>query len=86
MLRVLSEKKRYNFYKEMIGKNLDVLFEHEIVNGKIKGFSSNYVKVRQDYNPDFINQIITVSVDGIEDNFCTGTIMGTKNSIELIAS
>ena len=86
MLRILSEKKKYNFYKEMIGKELDVLFETENSYGKIKGFSSNYIRISLDYNPNFVNQILTVSVDGITDNCCIGTIKGTKNSIELIAS
>jgi threonylcarbamoyladenosine tRNA methylthiotransferase MtaB len=86
MLRILSEKKRYNFYKEMMGKDLDVLFENENIHGKMKGFSSNYIRVSQDYNPNLINRIVTVSVDNIEDNYCIGTIKGTKNSIELIAS
>jgi hypothetical protein len=52
----------------------------------MKGFSSNYIRVRQDYNPNLVNRIVTVSVDNIEDNYCTGTIKGMKNSIELIAS
>ena len=29
----------------MIGKKLDVLFEHENNDGLMKGFSSNYVRV-----------------------------------------
>ncbi len=86
MLRILSEKKRHIFYKEMIGKNLDVLFEHENINGRMKGFSSNYIRVSQDYNPNLINQIVTISSDNIIDNCCTGTIKGIKNSIESIAS
>jgi len=86
MLRILSEKKRYNFYKEMIGKDIDVLFEAENIHNKIKGFSSNYVRVSLDYNPNLVNQLVTISVDSIIDNCCMGTIKGTKNSIELIAS
>ena len=86
MLRIMSEKKRYKFYKEMIGKELDVLFETENSNDKIKGFASNYVRVSLDYNPNLVNQVVTISIDDIIDNCCSGTIKGTKNSIELIAS
>jgi len=86
MLRILSEKKRYEFYKSMIGTELEVLFESEDVYNKIKGFSSNYIKVRIDYNPGLHNKIFTVLIDGIEDNCCTGSIKGTKKSIELKAS
>ncbi len=86
MLRILSEKKRYKFYSEMIGKELDVLFETENSYGKIKGFSSNYIRVSSDFNPNLVNKFVTMSIDDIVDNCCTGTIKGTKNSIELIAS
>lgn len=86
MLRILSENKRYEFYKQMMGKSLDVLFESENNHKGINGFSSNYVKVRTDYNPNLVNKICKVSVDRISDNCCTGTIMGTKKSIESIAS
>ena len=51
MLRILSEKKRHQFYKEMIGKELKVLFEAENDDGIIKGFSSNYVRVINKFTP-----------------------------------
>jgi len=70
----------------MIGKELEVLFEAENISGKIKGFSSNYVRVSLDYNPNIVNKICPVSIDNIIDNTCSGYIKGTKKSIELIAS
>src|SRR3972149_51551 len=39
ILRILSDKKRNEFYNQMFGKELDVLFEHENHNGVMKGFS-----------------------------------------------
>ncbi len=86
MLRILSEKKRYKFYNEMIGKKLEVLFESENIHNKIKGFSSNYIRVSLDYKPELVNRVCSVSINDIADNCCSGTIMGMKNSIELIAS
>ena len=85
MLRILSEKKRNEFYQQMIGKELDVLFEAENISGKIKGFSSNYVRVSLDYNPNLVNKVYSVSIDNIIDNTCSGRIKGTKKSVELIA-
>jgi len=85
MLRILSEKKRYEFYKSMIGKELEVLFETENTEGKIKGFSSNYVRVSADYDPYLVNKIFTVSINDITGNCCSGIIKGIKNSIELKA-
>jgi threonylcarbamoyladenosine tRNA methylthiotransferase MtaB len=85
MLRILSEKKRYEFYRQMIGKELDVLFEAENIEGKIKGFSSNYVRVGLDYNPNLVNKIYSVSIHNITGNTCSGSIKGIKKSIELKA-
>ncbi len=85
MLRILSEKKRHAFYSEMIGKNLEVLFETGNDNGNMKGFSSNYVRVCHPYNEDFVNQLSDIIITGIEDNVCSGKLKGMKKSIDLIA-
>ena len=53
MLRILSDKKKNYFYNQMIGKNLDVLFESESEDGMIKGFSSNYMRVQNNYDKNF---------------------------------
>jgi threonylcarbamoyladenosine tRNA methylthiotransferase MtaB len=91
MLRILSEKKKHKFYSEMSGKELEVLFETERENGIMKGFSSNYVRVKHNYIPALVNKISSVRISGIEDNICSGIITGssdkdTTKSIDLIAS
>lgn len=86
MLRILSEKKRMEFYTKMIGKNLDVLFETENISGRMKGFSSNYVRVESDYNPNLVNEFVNIKIDELVNSNCSGRIMGIKKSIELIAS
>jgi threonylcarbamoyladenosine tRNA methylthiotransferase MtaB len=85
MLRILSEKKRLEFYNSMIGKNLDVLFENKNQNGRMKGFSSNYVRVVSDYNPNLVNEFVNININSLFDNNCSGSIKGRKKSIELIA-
>ncbi len=62
MLRILSDKKKNYFYNQMIGKNVDVLFESKDEDGTIKGFSSNYVRVQNRFNKDLENQICNVAV------------------------
>ena len=52
MLRILSDKKKNYFYNQMIGKNVDALFESKDDDGTIKGFSSNYVRVQNRFNKD----------------------------------
>jgi threonylcarbamoyladenosine tRNA methylthiotransferase MtaB len=85
MLRILGEKKRMEIYNKMIGKELEVLFETENINGKMKGFSSNYVRVVSDYNPNLINEFVCMRIDKLIDNNCSGSIKGIKKSVELIA-
>jgi len=85
MLRILSEKKRNEFYGNMIGRTLQVLFEGENNKGIIKGFSSNYVRVSHQFNPDFINEFCDFKIKGIDDNLCIGEIEEIKKSIDLVA-
>jgi threonylcarbamoyladenosine tRNA methylthiotransferase MtaB len=85
MLRILSEKKKNLFYESMVGGELEVLFESANDNGKIKGFSSNYVRVSNDDDPSLINEFSTVKIESVSANLCYGTILGNKKSIDLIA-
>jgi threonylcarbamoyladenosine tRNA methylthiotransferase MtaB len=86
ILRILSSKKRNEFYNQMVDKNLEVLFEHENHDGIIKGFSSNYVKVNHPFNPDLVNNLLQVKVTGFGNDECTGKILDTKKAVDLIAS
>jgi len=87
ILRILSEKKRHEFYTRMLGKNHQVLFENECVDGKMKGFTSNYIRTITGYNPNIVNELSEFELDAIDENgLCTGNIRDTKNSIELISS
>ena len=93
MLRILSEKKRYQFYKGMMGKEVKVLFESENNGGIIKGFTSNYVRIKNKFNSSLINNFYNVKIENINGNICEGEILGNpsnlkeiKNSIDLLAS
>ena len=57
ILRQLSLKKRKDFYQSQIGKKLNILFESENKNGFIEGYTENYIKVRDYWNPIKINTI-----------------------------
>lgn len=57
MLRILSEKKKMEFYRTQIGKTLPVLWEHENRNGKMYGFTENYVRVQKPFDQNLVNQI-----------------------------
>ncbi|MCH7414234.1 tRNA (N(6)-L-threonylcarbamoyladenosine(37)-C(2))-methylthiotransferase MtaB [Belliella sp. R4-6] len=67
MLRILSEKKRRNFYEENLGKTFTVLFEDDVEDGKMHGFTENYIRVSAKYDPILINELKTVTLKEIND-------------------
>lgn len=71
MLRILSEKKRNEFYRSMAGNELSVLFEEQDNNGIMKGFSSNYVRVKAAYDEELTNRFANVTIKEVDDNICT---------------
>jgi threonylcarbamoyladenosine tRNA methylthiotransferase MtaB len=84
MLRVLSEKKRYKFYENMIGKELNILFESENNDGTINGFSSNYIKVKNNFDPSLVNEFCKVKIERISQNMCEGKLLGDSNNLKEI--
>ncbi|MBE0538215.1 MAG: tRNA (N(6)-L-threonylcarbamoyladenosine(37)-C(2))-methylthiotransferase MtaB [Ignavibacterium sp.] len=83
MLRILSDKKKNYFYTQMIGKNLNVLFESKDEDGMIKGFSSNYVRIETAYQDKLENAICKVEAKEIVKGLIHGEIKEIKNSVEL---
>ncbi|WP_288447695.1 tRNA (N(6)-L-threonylcarbamoyladenosine(37)-C(2))-methylthiotransferase MtaB [Chryseobacterium culicis] len=65
MLRILSEKKKMAFYQTQLGKMLPVLWEHENKDGKMFGFTENYVRVQKDFDPASVNQIEFLNLEKI---------------------
>jgi threonylcarbamoyladenosine tRNA methylthiotransferase MtaB len=62
MLRILSEKKRRHFYEQQLGKKATVLFEEEVKDGKMFGFTEHYVRVEADYDPLLVNEFVPVTL------------------------
>lgn len=67
MLRILSEKKKRAFYEENLGSTRTVLYEDDIDNGKMHGFTENYLRVEADYDPLLINETQKVVIKGITE-------------------
>jgi threonylcarbamoyladenosine tRNA methylthiotransferase MtaB len=68
MLHILSEKKKRYFYEQQIGKEGTVLFEDEIQNGQMLGFTENYVRVAVKYDPLLINETKTIRYDHLNSD------------------
>ncbi|MFN8334825.1 MAG: tRNA (N(6)-L-threonylcarbamoyladenosine(37)-C(2))-methylthiotransferase MtaB [Cyclobacteriaceae bacterium] len=67
MLHILSDKKRRKFYEEHLGKEYRVLFENDVENGMMHGFTENYIRVTAKYDPILINEIRKVRLTAIND-------------------
>ena len=59
-LRMLSEKKKHFFYQQHSGEVRNVLFEHQIENGMISGFTDNYIRVAVPYEEWLPNSVTSV--------------------------
>ncbi len=68
MLHSLSEKKRRKFYEENIGRTSRVLFENDVLGGKMHGFTENYIRVEAKYDPILVNEIMEVSLTAISES------------------
>ena len=68
MLHNLSDKKRRAFYEEHIGQSFRVLFEYDIEEGYMHGFTENYIRVRAKYDPVLVNEIVPITLTGISEN------------------
>ncbi|CUS90656.1 tRNA (N(6)-L-threonylcarbamoyladenosine(37)-C(2))-methylthiotransferase MtaB [Candidatus Kryptobacter tengchongensis] len=75
MLRNLGLKKKMNFYREMVGKTFDVLWEAEVKDEMMFGFTKNYVKVKMKYEPSLVNKITPVKITGVENLTAIGEIV-----------
>ena len=76
MLRILSEKKKREFYETQLGKTFPVLWEHENKDGYMFGFTENYVRVQKPFDIDFVNVIERVKLVKIEND---GTVSVTPS-------
>jgi threonylcarbamoyladenosine tRNA methylthiotransferase MtaB len=75
ILRTLSAKKRYEFNRQHVGKIMKVLVEEETKNGKMAGFTSNYIRVEMDSNPAKANELCDVLITGVSDNTTVGQVI-----------
>jgi threonylcarbamoyladenosine tRNA methylthiotransferase MtaB len=65
MLRTLSDKKRRLFYLQQMGQSARVLFENDIEEGRMHGFTENYVRVAAPCDPALINRVVQVRLEGM---------------------
>lgn len=82
MLRNLSEKKKRAFYEQHIGYIGEVLYEADIENGMMSGFTDNYIRFETEFDPLLINEMQKVKITSISDNqLATGYGIISENII-----
>ncbi len=68
-LRSLSEKKKRAFYESQLGQTRMVLFESEVRNGNMQGYTDNYVRVVSPYDPLMIDTLVPFKLQQIDTDF-----------------
>jgi threonylcarbamoyladenosine tRNA methylthiotransferase MtaB len=81
MLHILSDKKRRAFYESQLSTDRTVLFEDEVVNGLMQGFTENYVRVAVKYDPLLINESKRLRLTYINDS---GLVEATESEEEIL--
>ena len=66
ILRILSEKKKRAFYSEHLESERPVLWEGENDEGKMSGFTDNYIKVLRTWDLALVNNLTNVKLLGID--------------------
>ncbi|MEP7145976.1 MAG: tRNA (N(6)-L-threonylcarbamoyladenosine(37)-C(2))-methylthiotransferase MtaB [bacterium] len=69
MLRILSDRKRFEYYSKFTGTNQKVLFETQKSDNFAEGYTTNYIKVKAKAAGDMENRIMHVllkETDGIK--------------------
>lgn len=67
MLHILSDKKRRKFYEENMQSEATVLFENDVEQGMMHGFTENYIRVTAKYDPIVINELRKVRLIRINE-------------------
>jgi len=68
-LRSLSEKKKRSFYESQLGSIRPVLFESEVRNGNMQGYTDNYIRVVSDYDPLCVDTLVPFHLREIDADF-----------------
>lgn len=72
------KKKRRKFLEKNVGKVRTVLFEEQNIEGKMKGYTSNYIRVLTEYNSSIINKFSNVKLEEIKGEIVTGKLEEKK--------
>lgn len=77
-LRMLSQKKKEYFYRQHAGTIRPVLIEGQAKDGRLYGFTDNYIKVDVPAHADIINTLQEVTIGPYQNNgSCVGQLLAS---------
>ncbi len=78
-LRRISEQKRFDFDSRFLGSVRPVLIEQEVKDGKIFGWTDNYIRVSLPFDPSLVNEVVQCRLDDREPSEAVrGTILNGR--------
>lgn len=87
-LRILSAKKRRQFYENAVGSTVNVLFESQVESGGMTGLSDEYIRINVPTLRNLANEIAQVSVIQVDNDGCVGRLINEQTlpipSVQLI--
>lgn len=79
-LRNLSEKKKRKFYAENVNREAQVLFENDVENGFMQGFTENYIRVITKHDSSKVNELVSINMTRLNfDGLMEGEELITEN-------
>ena len=75
-MRQLGNEKRNHFYRQFIGRTLQILVEsrRDTASGLLKGMASNYLPVLMDAGDELKNSIVDAKIEKLEGNKLFGVL------------
>lgn len=74
-LRILSDKKKRHFYEQHLGENRKVLFEESKHEGRLTGFTDNYIKIDLLSADHLLNHIQEVKLSSVSNNLLVEAVL-----------
>jgi len=70
----MGKRKKRTFYEQFLNQRVDVLFEEE-KHGSWSGLTGNYIRVNVKSDKNLQNQMVTVKLVNIENDYMTGELV-----------
>lgn len=82
MLRTLGLQKKQAFYRSQLHTTREVLFERNVVDNMISGYTENYVRVFAPYQASLENKVVPVQLTEHDAEGCRGVVCSAEDVIE----